>query len=215
MRFFSAAFILFLVLIPQTHAAPLLERFELEGNVSLILSSDEPHHFILSLVNKNDFNVTPVKGIQINFTYDIDPSSIKAVDNHNQTVTPDAVGQRTAVFTYNSILPPLGYGKIFLTVERLPPNTASTTTLPKKTLPPTSAPTSPPSSSAPPAASTPPPAQTTTPKTTATLAATEPPPEKVVEGTRTEWTTSMSPGLVTLLLLLFVALVLLNRRPIR
>src|SRR3990172_4827056 len=127
MRFFSAAFMLVLFLIPQVYAAPPIERFELEGNVSLILSSDEPHHFILSLVNKNDFNVTPVKGIQINFTYDIDPSSIKAVDNHNQTVIPDAVGQRTAVFTYNSILPPLGYGKIFLTIGTPPPATASTT----------------------------------------------------------------------------------------
>ncbi len=155
-----AALILTVAFFFQVHAAPL-QRFELEGNVSFILTSPDPFYYIITLVNKNDFNVTSVKGIHVNLTYPIDTSSLKAVDNYNKTVPPDVVFENSVKLTYTGNLPALGYGKIFLnapmalqTPPPLPTTTTSSTTIPPTSLPsttvpstttlPTSSPTPPP-----------------------------------------------------------------------
>ncbi|GBE17838.1 hypothetical protein BMS3Abin16_00426 [archaeon BMS3Abin16] len=128
MRFIAAVILIFLFLAPQASA---IERFELEGNVSLIVTSPRPTYYILTLVNKNDFNITLVENIQVNFTHPIDHTMVSAVDNYNKTVVPDAIGERSITVTYNNTLPALGYGKIFVSLDRPPaepkPTTTSTT----------------------------------------------------------------------------------------
>jgi hypothetical protein len=125
MRFIAAVFLIFLFLTPQTSA---IDRFELEGEISLIVTSLRPAYYILTLVNKNDFNVTRVENMQVNFTRAIDPALINAVDNHNTTVVPDKIELRSITFTYNNTLPALGYGKIFLSLDKPGPTSAPTTT---------------------------------------------------------------------------------------
>ena len=130
MRFIAALIIIFLFLAPQASA---IERFELDGNVSLIVTSPRPTYYILTLVNKNDFNITLVEDMQVNFTHPIDHAMVSAVDNYNKTVVPDAIGESSITVTYNNTLPALGYGKIFLSLDRPPaepkPTTTSTTSL--------------------------------------------------------------------------------------
>jgi hypothetical protein len=120
MRKLATVVLFVLLLIPTIYPNPI-ERSELDGNISLIITYPRANYTILSLVNKNDYNVTLVEGIQINFPYDIDPDSIQAFDNYNQQVMPDEINQRSLTFTYNNNLPPLGYGKIFLDTEKLVP----------------------------------------------------------------------------------------------
>jgi hypothetical protein len=107
------------LLISHASAADPIERIELEHNISLIISSPEPDYFIISLVNKNNFNVSFVENVTKNFSYDIDGSTIAAFDNFNQRLVPVHSDSRSVVLNYNSTLPPLGYGKIFLSVEKL------------------------------------------------------------------------------------------------
>lgn len=130
MKHLAVAFLILLFLAPQVTA---IERFELEGNVSLIVTIPSYTYYILTLVNKNDFNVTLVENMQVNFTRAIDPALVSAVDNYNKTVVPDAIGESSITVTYNNTLPALGYGKIFLSLDKpgpthTPPTTTSTTT---------------------------------------------------------------------------------------
>jgi len=130
MRFIAAVFLLMLILTPQAAA---IERFELDGEISLILTSPRPTYYIMTFVNKNDFNVTLVPSVQVNFTYTIDPARVSAADNYNQTVVPDAIGEESITVTYNNTLPALGYGKIFISLDTPAPqiltsSTSSTTT---------------------------------------------------------------------------------------
>jgi hypothetical protein len=121
MRKLATAVLFVLLLIPNALPNPI-ERNELDGNISLIITYPRANYTILSLVNKNDFNVTLVEGIQINFPYDVDPASIQAFDNYNQQVMPEEINPRSITFTYNNTLPALGYGKIFLDSEKLVPS---------------------------------------------------------------------------------------------
>jgi hypothetical protein len=135
-----------LLIIPQTAA---LERIELDANISLIVTKPQSNYYILSLINGNNHNITLVENIQVNFSHEIDPTLVQAIDNYNKSVVPDEIKQRSITFTYNNTLPALGYGKIFLDLNS--PKQVSTTappitSPPPTSLPPTSAPvvTSPP-----------------------------------------------------------------------
>ncbi len=136
MRLFAAVLFLTLVFIPTLHA---IERFELENEISLIITRPSSRNYILSLANKNNFNVTLVDNINAHFPFDIDPSKVSAVDNYNQTVIPDKIEKRSITLTYSNTIPPGGYGKIFLDLNKTKPE-------PPKTVKPmeTQTPTSPP-----------------------------------------------------------------------
>jgi hypothetical protein len=130
MRFIAAVFLIFLFLTPPTSA---IDRFELEGEISLIVTSLRPDYYILTLVNKNDFNITHVENLQVNFTHSINPALVSAVDNYNTTVVPEKIERSSITFTYDNTLPSLGYGKIFLSLDKpgptlAPPTTTATTT---------------------------------------------------------------------------------------
>ncbi|RMF91293.1 MAG: hypothetical protein D6733_01635 [Methanobacteriota archaeon] len=160
MRPGPAALLAILLLAAAAASAAPIERTELAGNISLITTSPEAGYYILALVNHNDRNVTFVEGIGINLSYPIDPASIHAVDNYNRPVEPVAVGERSILFTYNSTLPPLGYGKIFLSVKAL--QETGTPVPPARSAPPSTPPPTAPSTE-PPAVTAPPPSPTSTP----------------------------------------------------
>jgi hypothetical protein len=130
MRFIAVVFLIILFLAPPTSA---IERFELEGEISLIVTNLRPTYYILTLVNKNDFNVSLVENMQVNFTRAIDPALVSAVDNYNTSVVPDKIELRSITFSYNNTIPALGYGKIFIYLDKpgptpVPPTRVASTT---------------------------------------------------------------------------------------
>ncbi|MFQ5800235.1 MAG: hypothetical protein ACE5HH_00765 [Candidatus Hydrothermarchaeales archaeon] len=200
MRHITTALLIVLLLVQP---AASLERIELSNNISLIITTDKPNHFILSLVNKNDFNVSPVENIQINFTYDINPSSIKAVDNYNQPVVLEEIELRFIRFTYNSTLPALGYSKIFLDVEKLQPTpTPAHTSQPEETLLPTTLPPPTPQLTPSPAPVTSPPSLV---QTDAPIDTQAPSPGETVEEPEES---NLQLGTIGLIILLLLALII-------
>jgi hypothetical protein len=123
MRHTAILLFISLILVSQANA---VDRIELDDGISLIVTKPKSTYYILSLVNRNDHNVTLIENIQISLPYDVDPLAVRAVDNYNQSVIPDDMNLRSVTLTYNNTIPPLGYGKIFLDLDA--PKPAPTTT---------------------------------------------------------------------------------------
>jgi hypothetical protein len=139
MKRIALALLIILLLNPQTLGSDI-KRTELDGNITLITTNTSVNHYLLGLINENkNFNVTLVKNIPLNLTFDIDPSSIIAMDNYNTNVSYEVIGPRNLLFTYNNTLPRWGYGKIFVDVMRkpiIPPTSAAPEEKPVETIPP-------------------------------------------------------------------------------
>jgi hypothetical protein len=139
MKYLAWVFLLILFLFPQTIGSSDIDRYELAGNISLIITYPSSNYTILSLVNNNNFTVMVVENIWINFTQNIDPGLVYAVDNYKEPIVPNEINPRSILFTYNNILPALGYGKIFLDLTKTGP-TPTPTYHPDETSPLTSTP---------------------------------------------------------------------------